>query len=406
MLSASFSALSSLFVLPILVFVSIPLVLSACVTITLSVLTLSLRMSLVYIEVFYALVTNYFFPALPNPSLSTFSASGSVTPTSSRPKNRTRNLSSSALLCRFGDSHASRSSSRSRSRHHSRQRNRSNSSDANSNARGQYHLGINPSGRRQYRNNAATPAPATYLDLSSGDNDRDFELRSLPPAAARRRRSISGSVSSSSSHSFNDESEERSWLSISKRLDASLHHLAMDTSGADPSATSPTRIQTVAYSRRIRYHRRSRTTSSLIPSNSTGSDLSLAEFTRQGRAATAGMDVGLEPPHNFRSQQLFPEPLSMPNAPPTHALFTTSTESHGAGAYFALRRRRSSSGAATSGNTSPGTSVSLEERTSANIGWSIAHHPGGVGLRRRRSSLGATSGPRARFPSLGLGSSH
>ncbi|KAL2007751.1 hypothetical protein VTN00DRAFT_7733 [Thermoascus crustaceus] len=378
MLSASFSAL---FVLPILVLISIPLILSACITITLSVLTLSLRVSLVYIELFYALITNYFCPAASttDPSLLTFSTSrsGSITPTtppSSRAKNR---LSSSSPICRFGDSHGSQFQRSSRSR----SRNKSRSS-------------------RQL--------------LSSGDHDRDVELRTLPPAAAvqRRCRSISGSVvSSSSAYSFNNDeaTNERAWLStISKRLDdlpSHRYHLERDTAAvgaADQSLPSSavaqhslTQIQTIASysSRHIRYHRRSVTTSSLIPSNylSTRSDYSSSlaeELTREGhRTANANIDVDAEleqQPYNnnFRSQQ---------------------TESHdggaGVGTYFSLQRRRRPSSwvADTSGNTSPGgTSVSVEDRTrtSVNIGWSMAQYqyPVGIGLLRRRSSSGATTG--------------
>lgn len=391
MLSASFSAL---FVLPILVLISIPLILSACITITLSVLTLSLRVSLVYIELFYALITNYFCPAASttDPSLLTFSTSrsGSITPTTPPPPPSSRSkkrLSSSSTICRFGDSHGSQSQRSSRSR----SRNKSTSS-------GQL--------------------------FSSGDYDRDVQLRTLPPAAAvhRRRRSISGSaVSSSSAYSFNNDetTDERAWLStISKRLDdLPLHryHLEMDatTAGAaDPSAAaavaqhSLTQIQTIASysSRRIRYHRRSVTTSSLIPSNyfSTGSDYFsslVEESARQGRGqghgyhntANANIDVDVD-------SELEQQPYNNNND-----LRSQRTESHasgaGAGTYFTLqRRRRSSSGVAdTSGNTSPGgTSVSVDGRTrrSMNIGWSRAQYqyPVGAGLLRGRSSSGATYG--------------
>ena len=76
--------------LPLLTLISVPLALSACITICFSVLALILRCSLVYIELCLAIIANYFVvPTAPHTSLLNFSASEPTTPAASTtPKRR------------------------------------------------------------------------------------------------------------------------------------------------------------------------------------------------------------------------------------------------------------------------------------------------------------------------------
>ncbi|KAL1998878.1 hypothetical protein VTN02DRAFT_5447 [Thermoascus thermophilus] len=175
--SPMLSTFSALF-LPVLVLVSIPLLLSAGFTIALSVLTLGLRVSLVYMELFHALLTNYFCPATPttDPSLRTVSASRS------------------SPICRLGDRHGQGSHSQRPSRSRSQSRKKSTS-------------------------------------FSSGDYD---------PRTVRRR-SLSGSVvSSPSAYSVgnDDTADDRAWLSSTRRM--RLHRRSVTTASLMPGTASAT----------------------------------------------------------------------------------------------------------------------------------------------------------------------
>lgn len=73
------SIISTLFVLPLLLLFSIPLVLSACLTITLAAITLLVRVSMVYVELAGALLMD-FFSSVNDDSAFYFSEENACTP--------------------------------------------------------------------------------------------------------------------------------------------------------------------------------------------------------------------------------------------------------------------------------------------------------------------------------------
>lgn len=81
---------TTFFTLPFLALVSIPLVVSAYITICFSVLALFLRLSVIYIELCYAIIANYFvIPTSNTSSLLNFAPSEPTTPlAATTPKRR------------------------------------------------------------------------------------------------------------------------------------------------------------------------------------------------------------------------------------------------------------------------------------------------------------------------------
>ncbi|KAJ5183293.1 hypothetical protein N7492_000909 [Penicillium capsulatum] len=84
------SLVSTLLALPILVAVSIPLVLSAWVTASLALITLTLRLTVVYIELSYALLLNFFTLPMTTSSLLNFAASEPASPVVGRSRRNSR----------------------------------------------------------------------------------------------------------------------------------------------------------------------------------------------------------------------------------------------------------------------------------------------------------------------------
>ncbi|KAJ9374459.1 hypothetical protein DTO282F9_1395 [Paecilomyces variotii] len=371
-------SLSSIFLGPLVVLISVPLLLSACVTICFSVLTLYLRAFVVYLKLLYAIVTSLFAFPTSSSSLLNFSASGATTPNVSRSKglkNSSASFESFLQSSEFGprlQSHQSR-----RSGNKPQQGNATLLSEDG--ILRNYHLQLISSTRRQsyYRGDASFPEG--FLGLTTGDANRDFEglggWRSLP--------------STEGSQSINDDPDERAWLSINNRLELPSRLPSIESSASDTKDIS------------AKHHKRSATTSALTNdggASATGSSLKVRN------ASNSTSSVDLRP--QFSSPNLVPEGLGAsasrtsltsqtsfpkPNMSKSRSRLTSSPEFHSGDGYFALRRPRSNSKPSSNmgGNTTPRTP---DERASMNIGFSISHYPTSPGRRRRTSLAGGGSG--------------
>ncbi|KAL4997322.1 hypothetical protein BDV10DRAFT_93681 [Aspergillus recurvatus] len=219
------STTTTLLTLPFLVLVSIPLVITASVTIFFSAVALSLQLAVISFELCYALVTNLFtIPPSPNWSLLSFSVSGPNTPDRRRSSDygilhtplalRGQNQSQSRggrpeLGSRMGSSNPLLDSQDTLSTMNTNQdfpsyfesRHRNNSTNT-----------------PHHRNSSG------FFSLINGDEDRDFEGLGgwrCPPSYTKSPGYRSGHTtpSSSKSNSVSDEIDDIAWLSINSRLE-------------------------------------------------------------------------------------------------------------------------------------------------------------------------------------------
>jgi hypothetical protein len=436
------STLTTLLALPILALISIPLILSAWVTISFALIALILRLSVVYVELVYGLLLHFFsVPTSPTSSLLTFVASEPPTPASGRsrrnsnhgthgtqPRKTNDSLTSWALGSIFDDPYRKK----------------------NSYARSMIEAHLSPS----------TPH---YGFPISGDERRDFEgvggWRSYAPCKARSSHSnekAASSTSSSSTHSTrgdvdpNADADERAWLCLNNRLELPSQLITLSTSTYAGSAlNSPTHYDSdcrngrnfhslvgaadpqAVYDKQqdgSKHHHRSLTTSSLTTSDRrTGTGLSLSlstrpdnnhnprEYMQSMSSSTPRLPASLMAPQPKFQTRALPRGIQM-GAPLTSPYLSSSGEGLGhsfssnssggsfpnaSGGYFSLRRPGSSgshvlSGRASpnaSGYTTPGAGVSTEERDAQSLGLArlMAHYP--TSPRHRRQSI---SGPYAR----------
>ncbi|KAJ5170321.1 uncharacterized protein N7500_003104 [Penicillium coprophilum] len=445
------SYLSTLLALPILALISIPLILSAWVTISAALFALVVRLLVVYVEVAYGLVVHFFsVPTSPTSSLLTFAASEPTTPAAGRSRRnssqttthpqKTNDFLNSWTIVTSLDDPANRK--------------------RNSYARSMieaHHL--------------STP-PIFGLPIS-GDERRDFEgvggWRSYGASKSRSSRAPhekpTSSISSSSIHSTDDvdsdadiDADERAWLSLNSRLEFPSHLVTLCTSvHAGSTLNSPTQHESADWRNgrsnfqslrgatasqgiypekqkdKPRHHHRSLTTSSLMTSDRrTGTGLSLALSTGPGNPAVHPRESGqsmlsstARPTAPFMTPQPYgrldsnfnPQSRALPRASTASgAPFTgsyLSTLGDGAGYSFASNGSGGSfpnggggwpgsSGShilsgrvspGTSGYTTPGAGVSTEERDASSVGLArlMAHYP--TSPRRRRQSI---SGPNSR----------
>ncbi|OQE39308.1 hypothetical protein PENCOP_c007G07295 [Penicillium coprophilum] len=450
------SSLSTLLALPILALISIPLILSAWVTISAALFALVVRLLVVYVEVAYGLVVHFFsVPTSPTSSLLTFAASEPTTPAAGRSRRnssqmtthsqKTNDFLNSWTIVTSLDDPANRK--------------------RNSYARSMIEA-----------HNLSTP-PVFSLPIS-GDERRDFEgvggWRSYGAFKTRSSRAphekATSSISSSSIHSTDDvdpdadiDADERAWLSLNSRLEFPSQLVTLCTSvHAGSTLNSPTQHESADWRNgrsnfqslrgatasqgiypekkdKPRHHHRSLTTSSLMTSDRrTGTGLSLALSTGPGNAAVhpressqSMLSSTARPTAPFMTPQPYgrldsnsnPQSRALSRASPASgAPFTSSYLSPsgdgagysfasngsggsfphgGGGGYFSWRHSGSSGSQTLSGRVSPGTSgyttpgagVSLEERDASSVGLArlMAHYP--TSPRRRRQSI---SGPNSR----------
>ncbi|CEJ54212.1 hypothetical protein PMG11_00532 [Penicillium brasilianum] len=437
---------TSLAALPILGLVSIPLIISAWITISLALITLLVRFSVVYLEVGYGLFLSFFTLPTSSSSFLPFAASEPVTPAAGNSrrnsahgliqsrKNNEDSLLSGAFTAIHDDhtNHRKKSYARSMIEAH--------------------HLPNTP-----------------FLGLPvSGDARRDFEgvggWRSYrnPPHLSRPRTSHSAheqpfsSPSSSSAHSINGEGEvengvdadELAWLSLNYRLELPSQVVTLGA-GSNPASTlnSPPNLeftdtrnggsfQALASSTPARFHQtnpqhhhqhrqgqrhhhRSHTTSALTTfERRTGGGLSIALSTRPDQTSRA-----LSPSASRVAPFMTPQPYSPVQNRPSARMLPVSNGSHsnaylsssadgassgflatsggsfgsGSGGYFALQQPENGNGShhmpllsasdtpSGSGRTTPGTGVSNEDRDTSALGFTrlMAHYPTSVRHRRR-----------------------
>ncbi|KAJ5696697.1 hypothetical protein N7536_007109 [Penicillium majusculum] len=448
-------SISTLLALPILGLISIPLILSAWVTISAALFALLLRLSVVCIELFYGLVMHFFsVPTSSTSSLLTFAASEPTTPAAGRSR---RNSSQTTTHPRkTNDPLNSWGIGTSLDDPANRKR--------NSYARSMIEA-----------HNLSTQTPVYSLPIS-GDERRDFEgvggWRSYRTSKTRSlntpHEKATSSTSSSSTNSTGDvdpdadiDADERAWLSLNNRLELPSQLVTLCTSvHAGSTLTSPesadwrngrsnfqsrtgaTGSQDIYPEKQkdgSRHHHRSLTTSSLTTSDRrTGTGLSIALSTRPDNVAVHSREYGqsmlsstARPTAPFMTPQpyarldsnslsqsrVLPRTFNASGAPFTSSYLSSfgdglgqsfgsnssggSLANGGGGGYFSLRRPGSSGSHILSGRVSPSTSgyntpavgLSTEERDASSVGLArlMAHYP--TSPRHRRQSI---SGPNSR----------
>lgn len=415
--SSMWALLTTLLALPVLGLICLPLLISAWITVIFALCTLCIRLSVVYIELVYEFVVNFFTLPAVTSSLLTFAPSEPVTPVAG---NSRRNSAYSLIQPRKSqDSLSSWSIVEAPDEKSKRS-------------------------KKVYARSMVEAHHLTGFGLPvSGDERRDFEGVGGWRACPKRPRSKNGSkfvhekpmssVSSSSAPSAAGEidtdvidDDERAWLSLNDRLELPSQVVTWGstsnvTSPYHPDSFSPRAsvahgLIPVASPRLYhtqhnsqRHHQRSHTTSSLITSNhQSGSGLSTAlsnSSDHPGPARESGRAVSPSISRHapFMTPQPYPAFRSSRTMPATSA--TNGISSSLDGGYFALQRPGSyyipsmetRESPSWSGYTTPGTGAS-EERYSVTpqLTRLMAHYP--TSVRHRRRSI---SGPHARAATIG-----
>lgn len=285
---------------------------------------------MIYIELCYAIITNFFIIPTSSDSLLTFIASEPASP---------RSMSSRSLSTLNGPpSPSSRRPARPRAR--------------------RYNSSISLDGSSYPKR--ASP----FFGLISGDQDRDFEdiggWRYLAPSNPQNPDQSSPPSSDLASISGVDTAEERAWLSINQRLELPSHHLTLGgIHVSEPGSWMHSATPTTTHLSRPSHHKRSVTTSMLFPSRP-GGGLSLALSNRPET----------------------PSALSTPTTPGNHRRLSQTGLGGLSDGYFP--HGAGNEGHA-SGCTTPRTGGSGEER-GVGLGRFMVHYPAGVRHRRRSVS--------------------
>ncbi|KAL4810751.1 hypothetical protein BDV18DRAFT_1729 [Aspergillus unguis] len=397
------STTTTLLTLPFLALVSLPLVITASITIFFSAIALSLQVSIISIELCYALITNLFtIPSSPNWSLLSFSVSGPNTPSrrrssdygflhtpliflgqdqsqvpiQGRPGLGPRMGSSNPFL----DSPEQESSSSPYQLFETRY-SRSHSQPRLHRSTGNLHHKRNLSG---------------FQGLINGDENRDFEGLGgwrCPPSYTKSPGYRSGRTTPSSTNSISDEIDDIAWVSINSRLElpsqppilrhgSSNHNLpyAYNECVAEPHlprrkssriglstmamASDPKRVGSKGNGNGHRHHRRSATTSALFgsglcnpPSTHVQGSCRTPSTTRNGQTAMQSRGDDLRSKSNTSLSEQW-------GVNQNAASRESSVCSRGSG-YFGLQPMISDTGtggAKTTGHTTP-----KEERKPARI---------------------------------------
>ncbi|RAH83587.1 hypothetical protein BO86DRAFT_387851 [Aspergillus japonicus CBS 114.51] len=350
------TSLSVLLTLPFLAIISIPLVISAWITISLSLLALILRLLIIYLELCFAIIANFFvIPTATNISLLNLSASEPSTPASSTPKRlsidhgATRPPPPTLTAHQHQHHHQpyhhhshhlahslARAQSTKRPNHATRTNSASTSSDdQQDNNIPSTRLCKEPSQRNGHVPASAAAAAAGLLGLISGDSGRDFEglggWRSPPPPppppSTSRYHHLSGTHSLTTTpngllrddnnniNNDTDGEDERAWLSINRRLELPSQPLTLRSNSStselvEPSFWRPRRPSQEQHppppshqgGGRHRHHHRSATTSSLQVSKLSTRSLFLSLSSRpEPGVAAAAAAAPPEPPRGLRA---------------------------------------------------------------------------------------------------------
>lgn len=336
--------------LPVLGFVSIPLLFSAWLTISFALLTLCIRLGFVYIELVLALLVNFFTLPASSSSFLTFAPSEPPSPIISR-----RNSSYGPLPARSNDSLLTLGIS---------------THDENT-----------PKQKKQTHSIAEAHNPPTRFI----DESRDFEGVGGWRSYRKRRgshekpSSTSSSVPSSEDIEVDGEidADERAWLSLNDRLELPSQVIPLRSNVHSPvsnfHASMPASSRLYHAQHSGRHHHRSHTTSSLTQHRTGG--LSLALSTRQGQMRDLSSSASCIGP--FMTPQPYSQAQSRPlgrysNGPSREGTASSTDNIVGNGGYFDIPRRGSwymppfsspgMESPSASGNTTPRTGLSSEDR--------------------------------------------
>ncbi|KAJ5586910.1 uncharacterized protein N7459_002675 [Penicillium hispanicum] len=439
---------STLLALPIILVVSIPLILSAWITIFFALVTLFLRLAVVYTELGYALLVNFLSTPISSSSLSAFTESKPPTPVTGASRR-----SSAYGLIKPRISNDSLSSWAINGSH-------------------------DDSIRRQQKIYARSMVEAHYLPSTStassgfpvsGDERRDFEgVGGWRSYSSNRRGShphenLLSSTSSSSIHSVTGnanidpdaeaDADERAWLSLNHRLELPSQLITIGAGSAPSTANSPINMDSFDHrsagnfhafisssaprfnhnqnSKGQRHHRRSHTTSSLMTTNvNTGTGLFFSSSSRPDHASFLTQETGYpaSPPASRLAPFMTPQPYSSRahtqarpftranslqiNASLSNSMdgivssWAGSNHSGGAGGYFSLQRprvfytssRSAMASPSSSGYITPATGALNDARDAPSLQLArlVADYPTSFGRRRR-----SIAGPHSRESTFG-----
>jgi hypothetical protein len=358
------STATTLFTLPLLALISIPLVIIASITIFFSAIALFLQLSVITFELCYALLTNLFtIPPSSNWSLLSFTVSGPTTPDRRRSSD-------------YGFLHTPLA-------HRGQSRSSPGPLIGNSNpldyldSQDTLLYSLDSRYRRPHlQRNQSYTHPSGFLGLINGDEDRDFEGLGgwrCPPSYTKSPGYRSGGTTPTSSEGLSDEVDDMAWVSMNKRLELpsplalrhgsnSTHNLNGDASAEahlpkqKPSRVSISGAIDPKRTKSQRHHRRSATTS--ILSGSGISPSSHVQFRQHSQFGHRSMQWKSESLRS-KSHTSLPEHCGDDSG----SVASGTTMNTGAGSYFALQPwSPRSSGAKTTSNTTPN-----EERKPARI---------------------------------------
>ncbi|CBF74813.1 hypothetical protein AN4047.2 [Aspergillus nidulans FGSC A4] len=222
------STTTTLLTLPFLILISIPLVITAFITVFFSVAALSIQLAIISIELCYALVTNLFtIPPSPNWSLLSFSVSGPNTPV------RRRSSDYSILrtpLASLRDQDQSQSWSGRPTL--GPRMGSSNPLIDSQDALPTMNLNHENKQRNSSTNTTHHKSSSGFFGLINGDEDRDFEGLGgwrCPPSYTKSPGYRSGHTtpSSTKSNSISDEVDDIAWLSMNSRLELPSQHIPL-----------------------------------------------------------------------------------------------------------------------------------------------------------------------------------
>ncbi|KAL4922721.1 hypothetical protein BDW62DRAFT_171633 [Aspergillus aurantiobrunneus] len=362
------STTTTLLTLPFLALISIPLVITASITVFFSAIALWLKLTFITVELCYALLTNLFtIPPSPNWSLLSFSVSGPNTPDRRRSSDYgllhtplpLRSQTRPALGSRMGSSNPLLDV----------QDNQAISSYTIDN-------------RYTHRPSLPKNQPG-FLGLINGDEDRDFEGLGgwrCPPSYTKSPGYRSGRSTPSSPNSVSDEIDDIAWVSLNSRLELPSQPLMLRQSNHGDASTEPylpgrkpsrTGVSGAADPKRKStgqiHHRRSATTSVLSgPGASPTSQIHFRHNPRHGQAVIQRKGDAMRSKSHTSLFEQWGQQMA-------------NSLSSGATGYFSFQPVSPGSGAKTTSNTTPD-----EERKRARI----TAQGGGTGKSHHVPSLG------------------
>ncbi|QKX53476.1 uncharacterized protein TRUGW13939_00555 [Talaromyces rugulosus] len=238
------TAIHTLFVLPALLLVSIPLALSASITMLLAFAALYLRAFIIYIELAGALLINFFLFPAHSPTTGSFLAFSEVnTPAGSPSKSRSHHPHHHH---HFNPTHDAKSWGEKYSA---------------SKEVDYFHS------HHSYHGPPLTPSREPFFNFISGDAERDFEGVGGWRTPLQSRKRDPNSSSPPGSYSASEEGlldDEQAWLSLNKRLELPSRQLSFVPPSALPPLQQQQQQKTATDTsgpKRPRYHKRSITTS-------------------------------------------------------------------------------------------------------------------------------------------------